>query len=1098
MTDFIPLKPYRAFPSLPAVGGDLTSHSVVLREIRESVEQHERRRGDPLDSFVRIRELIDAQVLQQLGDRVVKFDDTVFGGSVETEFVQDTIGNILADSSSINFTYDDGTPSISAVVIPGGVDHDLLANYVANEHVDHTAVTLTAGAGLTGGGDISANRTFDVGAGTGITVNANDVALSAATLASLALADSAVQPGDEIPDADLTANVALLDRDPQTFTGVNYFTLTSTQYAALPPGLTEPYSTRSMVGGVTIREAGSPRWDFVRINTSLATPSLVTNGNIIGTFRGLGYDGSSIALGGQIAVAVDTTWTTINHGTKLEFYVTPPASTTTARYFSMRATASGGSIQSETDGAVGAPVYTFTSDTDTGIYRVGADALGIATGGADRALFSAAEIDLTATLIDINGAVDISSSLTVGANTTINAFELIIQSTSGAIIRMRDTDAATSLKRWRVRALDGTWLVAGEDDAGTQIEQALGITKAADGTIALVQFTGDEVDLTTALVDINGVVDLDSASGVVALDVGGGYVNVTGSSSLGTIAVLLNNALPRLGLLETDAAANNQLWYVYANAERFNISAVSDDRLTNVAAFFIDRTGTTIDLVRIDATEFEVNGVLDFNGAADFSTTVAVNGVLTVGDGDLADGDTLLLFNSDRAWRFMQRSDGATASLVLRPDVDSKQFIIRTLDELTDILLIQATNAGSSVQLSAPNTTILRFGVTSADADEKLWRVAAASSGGLATFSIQTRTDVDTVGTTALRIDRGTGTAVDEIEFNATTFDMNGVLTVSGNVLAGDGTVGLLGAAQSAFPTSSSNPSIYRATTGHSVISALAATGALVLHPRSDNANGWVAFVAGQNAVSEAVVAGIGLTQHTFSPTTEFEINTTTVDINAAVDISGILTVGGTITGATTFTSAAVFTAAAALTLENGTPHFRLEETDAAANNQNWGVLASGEQFSMRTWNDAYSGNASFFVVERTGTVVDEVELNATLLDFNGNMDVSGAVLFTGLVAPAALAAGDNDDVNLGITAVTRARISGNAVTSNLTGVTGGVDGAILILTNVSANTIMIINEDTGSTAANRFAINGDMVLPQNCSAVFIYDGSITRWTRLN
>jgi len=43
--------------------------------------------------------------------------------------------------------------------------------------VSHTT-TLTAGAGLTGGGDLSANRSFDVGAGTGITVNANDVALT--------------------------------------------------------------------------------------------------------------------------------------------------------------------------------------------------------------------------------------------------------------------------------------------------------------------------------------------------------------------------------------------------------------------------------------------------------------------------------------------------------------------------------------------------------------------------------------------------------------------------------------------------------------------------------------------------------------------------------------------------------------------------------------------------------------------------------------------------------------------------------------------------------------------------------------------------------
>jgi hypothetical protein len=43
--------------------------------------------------------------------------------------------------------------------------------------VVYNTVTLTAGGGLTGGGDLSANRTFDVGAGTGITVNANDIAI---------------------------------------------------------------------------------------------------------------------------------------------------------------------------------------------------------------------------------------------------------------------------------------------------------------------------------------------------------------------------------------------------------------------------------------------------------------------------------------------------------------------------------------------------------------------------------------------------------------------------------------------------------------------------------------------------------------------------------------------------------------------------------------------------------------------------------------------------------------------------------------------------------------------------------------------------------
>lgn len=45
-----------------------------------------------------------------------------------------------------------------------------------------TGTTITAGAGLTGGGDLSANRTLTVGAGTGITVNADDIAVNRTTV----------------------------------------------------------------------------------------------------------------------------------------------------------------------------------------------------------------------------------------------------------------------------------------------------------------------------------------------------------------------------------------------------------------------------------------------------------------------------------------------------------------------------------------------------------------------------------------------------------------------------------------------------------------------------------------------------------------------------------------------------------------------------------------------------------------------------------------------------------------------------------------------------------------------------------------------------
>ena len=50
------------------------------------------------------------------------------------------------------------------VVVSGSaqITHDDTTGFVANEHIDHSGVTLSAGTGLTGGGDITTNRSFAV------------------------------------------------------------------------------------------------------------------------------------------------------------------------------------------------------------------------------------------------------------------------------------------------------------------------------------------------------------------------------------------------------------------------------------------------------------------------------------------------------------------------------------------------------------------------------------------------------------------------------------------------------------------------------------------------------------------------------------------------------------------------------------------------------------------------------------------------------------------------------------------------------------------------------------------------------------------------
>ncbi len=57
------------------------------------------------------------------------------------------------------------------------VDHDAATNFVANEHIDHTSVSITGTGALTGGGNIDTSRT--------ITLDANSGTFKAAVTSSL-------------------------------------------------------------------------------------------------------------------------------------------------------------------------------------------------------------------------------------------------------------------------------------------------------------------------------------------------------------------------------------------------------------------------------------------------------------------------------------------------------------------------------------------------------------------------------------------------------------------------------------------------------------------------------------------------------------------------------------------------------------------------------------------------------------------------------------------------------------------------------------------------------------------------------------------------
>lgn len=80
------------------------------------------------------------------------------------------------------------------------------------------------------------------------------------------------------------------------------------------------------------------------------------------------------------------------------------------------------------------------------------------------------------------------------------------------------------------------------------------------------------------------------------------------------------------------------------------------------------------------------------------------------------------------------------------------------------------------------------------------------------------------------------------------------------------------------------------------------------------------------------------------------------------------------------------------------------------------------------------------------------------------------------------------------ISNVARIRVATAGSNATVTGLVGGSDGYQRIIT-VTSGTLTLLNENTGSTAANRFALNGDKVIPAGTSFMLIYDGALQRWS---
>ncbi len=80
-------------------------------------------------------------------------------------FTSTTIGtttNALTDGTGISDFSFDGSGTATISTDDSAIVHDNLSGFVANEHIDHSSVSITAGTGLNGGGTIASTRTLNV------------------------------------------------------------------------------------------------------------------------------------------------------------------------------------------------------------------------------------------------------------------------------------------------------------------------------------------------------------------------------------------------------------------------------------------------------------------------------------------------------------------------------------------------------------------------------------------------------------------------------------------------------------------------------------------------------------------------------------------------------------------------------------------------------------------------------------------------------------------------------------------------------------------------------------------------------------------------
>ena len=662
------------------------------------------------------------------------------------------------------------------------------------------------------------------------------------------------------------------------------------------------------------------------------------------------------------------------------------------------------------------------------------------------------EIQIAATTVDINGNVDISGTLTIGSagisEAELEVLDGLTVSTTEVNILDGDTTATSTTVADADRVVmndNGTMvqvavtdLAAYFDDEITAMPNLTSVGTLSTLTVDNVIINGTTIGHTsdTDLMTLtSGVVTVAGELDATTLDISGN-ADIDGTTNLDVVDIdgaVQIDATVTVG--EDDTGYDVKFFGDTASAYMQWDASADDLILGGAAGLVVPESKLTLGSTAVTATAAELNLLDGVSGLvqADFTKLAAVDS--TAAELNIVDGGTsatsTTLADADRV---VVNDNGTMVQVAL---TDFETYFESALDTLSNVTTVGALNSGSITSgfgtIDTGSSTITTTGLItggSLDIDDVV--INGTTIGHTDDTDLITLTDG--VVTVAGEVDATSLDISGDIDVDGTTnldnTDIDGTLVVDGSNISLDSTTTLnidnsntsngitIGTATSGVPIS-----IGHSTSETTINDNLTVTGDLTVSGTTTTVNSTTVNLNDHNIVldsgnsTSAVINGAGITieggsgddatfsYNTTGPKFELKLGSSHEDLQVDGLISGSLIIadGGNI-GSTSDTDAIAIGSDGDVTLtqdlelqhDGATLSFGANDDVVLTHVHDTGLLLNSTMAIQ--FNDA-----SQFINAPSATVLDinatdEIELNATLVDVNANLDVSGTYTGGGLM----------------------------------------------------------------------------------------------------